>query len=221
MLAIGVNGALLAYPLAFIASAARGYLPAVAGLILIVVVTQILTVSASAPGSPTPPPASGPAWVARQQPPRSRPTTSPSSHSPLPPESHSRFGGGAECKWSDMAVTTVGEHRLAAGYAIFIPSSLAFGLLLAAHHPAFLAAGFGAALLCAGLARRYVQHWDAAEGRTPGWGREFGCFLPQFLAFHARRGHLPVIPMLALQLVPVVLLAGYWITLSFGVLFAL
>jgi ABC-2 type transport system permease protein len=44
VLAVGVNGALLAYPLAFIASAARGYLPAVAGLILIVVVTQILTV---------------------------------------------------------------------------------------------------------------------------------------------------------------------------------
>ena len=101
-----------------------------------------------------------------------------------------------------MAATTVREHRLAAGYAIFIPSSLAFGLLLAAHHPAFLAAGFGAALLCAGLARRHVQHWDAAEGRTPGWGREFGCLQPQFLAFHARRGHLPVIPMLALQLAP-------------------
>jgi len=44
VLAVGVNGAVLAYPLAFIASAARGYLPAVAGLILIVVVTQILTV---------------------------------------------------------------------------------------------------------------------------------------------------------------------------------
>ena len=44
VLAVGVNGALLAYPLAFIASAARGYLPAVAGLILIVVITQILTV---------------------------------------------------------------------------------------------------------------------------------------------------------------------------------
>ena len=44
VLAVGVNGALLAYPLAFIASAARGYLPAVAGLILIVVITQVLTV---------------------------------------------------------------------------------------------------------------------------------------------------------------------------------
>ena len=44
VLVVGVNGALLAYPLAFLASAARGYLPAVAGLILIVVVTQILTV---------------------------------------------------------------------------------------------------------------------------------------------------------------------------------
>ena len=44
VLAVGVNGALLAYPLATIASAARGYLPAVAGLILIVVMTQILTV---------------------------------------------------------------------------------------------------------------------------------------------------------------------------------
>jgi hypothetical protein len=65
-----------------------------------------------------------------------------------------------------MATTTVREHRLAAGSAIFIPSSLAFGLLLAGHHPAFLAAGFGATLLYAGLARRHVQHWDAAEGRT-------------------------------------------------------
>jgi ABC-2 type transport system permease protein len=44
VLAVGINGALLAYPLAFIASAARGYLPAIAGLILIVVITQILTV---------------------------------------------------------------------------------------------------------------------------------------------------------------------------------
>ena len=44
VLAVGVNGALLACPLAFIASAARGYLPAVAGLILIVLITQILTV---------------------------------------------------------------------------------------------------------------------------------------------------------------------------------
>lgn len=44
VLVVGVNGALLAYPLAFVASAARGYLPAVTGLILIVVVTQILTV---------------------------------------------------------------------------------------------------------------------------------------------------------------------------------
>ena len=44
VLVVGVNGALLAYPLAFIASAARGYLSAVAALILIVVITQILTV---------------------------------------------------------------------------------------------------------------------------------------------------------------------------------
>jgi ABC-2 type transport system permease protein len=44
VLAVGINGGLLAYPLAFIASAARGYLPAVGALILIVVVTQILTV---------------------------------------------------------------------------------------------------------------------------------------------------------------------------------
>ena len=121
-----------------------------------------------------------------------------------------------------MAATTVSEHRLAAGYAIFIPSSLVFGLLLAARHPAFLAAGFGAALVCAGLARRYVQHWHAAEGRrTHGLGHEFGCLQPQFLAFHARRGRLPVIPMLALQLVPILLLAGYWVTLSLGVLLGL
>ena len=121
-----------------------------------------------------------------------------------------------------MAATTVSEHRLAAAYAIFIPSSLAFGLLLAGRHPAFLAAGLGAALVCAGLARRHVQHWHAAEGRrTLGLGHEFGCLQPQFLAFHARRGGLPVIPTLALQLVPILLLAGYWITLSLGVLFAL
>jgi ABC-2 type transport system permease protein len=44
VLVVGVNGALLAYPLAFVASAGRGHLPAVAGLILIVVATQILTV---------------------------------------------------------------------------------------------------------------------------------------------------------------------------------
>jgi ABC-2 type transport system permease protein len=44
VLIIGLSGAVLALPLAFIASAARGYLPAVGGLILIVVVTQILTV---------------------------------------------------------------------------------------------------------------------------------------------------------------------------------
>ena len=120
-----------------------------------------------------------------------------------------------------MAPTTVREHRRAAGYAVFIPSSVAFGLLLGAHHRAFLAVGFGAALFCAGLARRHVRHWDAAEGRSPGWGREFGCLQPRFLAFQARRGQLPVIPMLALQLVPILLLAGYWTTLSLGVLFAL
>ena len=44
VLFVGLNGSLLAYPLALIASAARGYLAAVAGLILIVVFTQILTV---------------------------------------------------------------------------------------------------------------------------------------------------------------------------------
>ena len=56
-----------------------------------------------------------------------------------------------------MAPTTVREHRLAAGYALIIPSSLAFGLLLAGRNPAFLAVGFGAALACAGLTRRYVH----------------------------------------------------------------
>ena len=121
-----------------------------------------------------------------------------------------------------MATTTVREHRLAAGYALFIPSSLTLGLLLAGRHPAFLAAGFGAALTCAGLARRHVQHWHAAEGRSSdGWGREFGCLQPQFLAFHARRGGLPVVPLLVVQLVPILLLAGYWVTLSLGVLFGL
>jgi hypothetical protein len=121
-----------------------------------------------------------------------------------------------------VAATTVREHRLAAGYAIFIPSSLTLGLLLAAHNPAFLAAGFGAALACAGLARRHVQHWHAAEGRSiEGWVREFGCLQPQFLAFHARRGRLPVVPMLVLQLVPILLLTGNWVTLALGVLLAL
>jgi ABC-2 type transport system permease protein len=42
--AVGLCAALLATPLAFIASAARGYLPAIAALILIVVITQILSV---------------------------------------------------------------------------------------------------------------------------------------------------------------------------------
>ena len=41
---VGLCAALLATPLAFIASAARGYLPAIAALILIVVITQILSV---------------------------------------------------------------------------------------------------------------------------------------------------------------------------------
>jgi ABC-2 type transport system permease protein len=41
---VGLTGGLLAFPLAFVATAARGHLPAVAFLILIVVVTQILTV---------------------------------------------------------------------------------------------------------------------------------------------------------------------------------
>jgi hypothetical protein len=77
---------------------------------------------------------------------------------------------------------------------------------------------------------RSVQAWlDAMcstgtprEGRsTLGWGHEFGCLQPQFLTFHARRGGLPVIPILALQLVPILRLAGYWVTLSLGVLFAL
>jgi hypothetical protein len=121
-----------------------------------------------------------------------------------------------------VATTQVREHRLAAGYAIFIPSSLALGLLLAGHNPAFLVAGFGAALACAGLARRYVQNWHASEGRsTHRWGGEFGCLQPEFLKFHARQGRLPVIPLLALQLVPILVLAGYWVTLSLRVFFAL
>jgi hypothetical protein len=121
-----------------------------------------------------------------------------------------------------VAATTEREHRLAAGYAIFIPSSLALSQLLAAHNPAFLMAGFGAALACAGLARRYVQDWQAAERvGTRGWGREFGCLKPEFLKFHARCGRLPVIPTLVLQLVPILLLAGYWMTLSLRVLFAM
>lgn len=121
-----------------------------------------------------------------------------------------------------MAATTVGEHRLAAGYAIFIPSSLSLGLLLAAHNPAFFVAGFAAALACAGLARRYVQDWQAAEGRgTRGWRGEFGCLQPEFLRFHARQGRLPVIPALVLQFLPVLLLAGYWMALVLRVLFAM
>jgi hypothetical protein len=42
--AVGLCAALLATPLAFIASAGRGYLPAIVALILIVVITQILSV---------------------------------------------------------------------------------------------------------------------------------------------------------------------------------
>ena len=42
--AVGLCAALLAILLAFVASAARGYLPAIGGLILIVVITQILSV---------------------------------------------------------------------------------------------------------------------------------------------------------------------------------
>ena len=45
VLVVTVSGALLALPLAFLASIARGYLPAVTGLILLVVVTQILTIA--------------------------------------------------------------------------------------------------------------------------------------------------------------------------------
>ena len=41
---VGLAGGLLAFPLAFVATAARGHLPAVAGLILLVVITQILTI---------------------------------------------------------------------------------------------------------------------------------------------------------------------------------
>lgn len=41
---VGLTGGLLAFPLAFVATAARGSLPAVACLILIVVVTQVITV---------------------------------------------------------------------------------------------------------------------------------------------------------------------------------
>jgi len=40
---VGLAGGLLAFPLAFVATAARGHLPAVAALILIIVGTQILT----------------------------------------------------------------------------------------------------------------------------------------------------------------------------------
>ena len=120
-----------------------------------------------------------------------------------------------------MAATTEREHRLAAGYAIFIPSSLAFGLLLAGRHPAFLAAGFGAG---PGLCRPGSPPCAALACRGRPWHRRLGSRvrLPPapVLAFHARRGRLPVIPMLALQLVPILLLAGYWITLSLQILLA-
>ena len=43
VLAVGVTGALLATPMALVASVARGALPAIATLILIVVATQIIT----------------------------------------------------------------------------------------------------------------------------------------------------------------------------------
>ncbi len=41
---VGLAGGLLAFPLAFVATTARGHLPAVAALILIIVATQVLTV---------------------------------------------------------------------------------------------------------------------------------------------------------------------------------
>jgi ABC-2 type transport system permease protein len=44
VLAIALGGGLLALPFAFVASAARGYLPAVSGLILMAVATQVLSV---------------------------------------------------------------------------------------------------------------------------------------------------------------------------------
>lgn len=44
VLAIALGGGLLALPFAFVASAARGYLPAVSGLILLAVLTQVLSV---------------------------------------------------------------------------------------------------------------------------------------------------------------------------------
>jgi ABC-2 type transport system permease protein len=43
VLAVGLTGALLATPMALVASLARGYLAAIATLILIVVATQIIT----------------------------------------------------------------------------------------------------------------------------------------------------------------------------------
>jgi ABC-2 type transport system permease protein len=43
VLVVGITGAMLTTPLALVATVARGYLPAVATLILIVVVTQVIT----------------------------------------------------------------------------------------------------------------------------------------------------------------------------------
>ena len=121
-----------------------------------------------------------------------------------------------------MATATVREHRLAAGYAIVIPSSLAVGLLLAGPPPSIPRgrARSGPRLCshgstpCAALARRGGPHapTDGAASSAAS--------IPSLLAFHARRGGLPVTPMLALQLVPILLLAGYWTTLSLRVLFA-
>lgn len=117
-----------------------------------------------------------------------------------------------------MLSSSVTHHRLAAAYAILIPASLVGGLLLAARHLIFLLVGLGGALVCAVLARGGVVSWQRAEGRDEGWGSDFGCLHPRFLRFHAQQGRLPVVPVLALQMVPIVLLAGYWMVLACRVL---
>ena len=120
---------------------------------------------------------------------------------------------------SDVAGTTVRQHRLAAACGILTTSSLASGLALAARHPVALLVGFGAAALFAVAARRYVYQWQVEEHRsTSGLSGVLGCLQPQFVSFHARRGGLPVVPALILQLIPIVLLAASWIALALAVL---
>ena len=68
VLAVGVTGALLSTPMALVASLARGALPAIAVLILIVVATQIITLVGFGAWFPYAVPSYGPAWAGKMRP---------------------------------------------------------------------------------------------------------------------------------------------------------